>query len=572
MLNFFEKFSVLHLSKTLFRVLGSVIFFLFTSSSFAQQQLVNDTMPKREEKTTIIHLEQSESIQFDQNRLPDAQIIKGNPVRFRHDNAIMYCDSAYLHSKENSFDAFGNVKIVEGDSIFIYGDLLFYNGNTKLARLRRNVRMESNDAVLTTDSLNYNRETDLAYYYTGGKLQDNRNTLTSIWGQYSPNTKQAVFRDNVHLMNESFTMDSDTLRYNTENKIADIVGYTHIIYDDETNIYSTKGWYNTDNEQSMLLDRSLIVHADGKNVTGDTLFYDKQKQFVEGFMRVAMNDTVQQATLYGDYVFYDELSESGLATDSALFVDWSSTDTLYLHADTLYVSKDSVFDVIQAFYNVRFYRVDLQGTCDSLVYLSKDSVATMYGEPVVWSGLNQLSGEIINGYLKNETIDHIHIPRGAMAVQRVDSIYYNQLSGKELTAFIGDGELKRVEVSGNAETIYYPVDDKDSTIIGINKTQSSYVNMYFKEQHLDRIVLTTASTGIMYPLDELSGNELFLNNFFWIDEQQPKKREDIFLVFPRNRHASSIVHIRSAASATEPSDDSVDDKPAGRNSRPQRQR
>ena len=541
------KFLAVFSSNLFHQLLGLfVACFLFAGNLFAEEK--NDSVPKKT-KTTVIYLEQSESIRFDQKRLPDVQIVYGNPVRFRHDNAVMYCDSAYLRNKENSFDAFGNVRIVEGDSIFIYGDLLFYDANTQMARIRRNVRMENNDAVLTTDSLNYDRVRDLAYYYTGGKLQDSRNTLTSVWGQYSSATKQALFKKNVHLMNESFTMDSDTLKYNTETKIANIVGDTHIIYDDETNIYSTRGWYNTNNEQSMLLDRSLIVHGDGKNVTADTLFYDKQRQFVEGFMRVEMNDTIQKATLLGNYVFYDELRETGLATDSALLIDWSSADSLFLHADTLHVSKDSIYDVLRAFNNVRFFRSDLQGACDSLVYLSKDSVGTMYGEPVVWSGINQLSGETIKGYIKNETIDHIHIPRGALVIQQVDTVYFNQVSGKELTAFINDGELKRVEISGNAETIYCPIDEADSTIIGINKTQSSYVNMYFKEQKMDRIVLTAASTGIMYPLGELSGDDLFLNGFFWIKEQQPQKPEDVFLIFPRNRHASTIVHVRSAVSA-----------------------
>ncbi len=535
-------------------VMGGVLS-LFVAAAWAQPAAQRDSLQqspdtlRKESRTTVIYLEKSDAIQFDQNRLPGAQIIKGTPVRFRHDNAVMYCDSAYLRSKENSFDAFGNVRIIEGDSIFIYGDLLFYDGNTKLARMRHNVRMENNSAVLTTDSLNYDREADLAYYYTGGKLKDEQNTLTSVWGQYAPNTKQALFKDKVHLLNESFTMDADTLKYNTETKIADIVGDTHIVYDEETDIYSTNGWYDTDKEQSMLLDRSLIVHADGKHVTGDTLFYDKKRQYVEGFNRVAMTDTVQKVTLHGNYVFYDEAAEYGLATDSAMMVDWSTEDSLFMHADTLVVSKDSIYDVAKAYYNVRFYRVDLQGACDSLVYRARDSVATMYGQPVVWSGANQLSGDSILAFTKNQTLDHIYVPTGTLAVQRYDSVHYNQVSGKELTAFVADGGLNRVEISGNAETIYYPVDDKDTTIVGINKTQSSYVNMFFKEQKIQRIVLTSASTATMYPLGELSGDDLYLNGFFWLEEQQPKKKEDIFLVFPRNRHASSIVHIRSAASA-----------------------
>ena len=516
-------------------------------------------------------MEQSHSA-IRRESMPDVQIIFGNleagqQVRFRHDGAIMYCDSAHVRGRDNTFNAFGNVRIIEGDSIFIYGDYLFYDGNTRIARLRRNVRMLHNNSILTTDSLNYDRDRDLAYYWTGGKLQDGENTLTSVWGQYSPNTNQAVFRNNVRLVNESMRMYSDTLRYNTETGIADIVGFTHIIHNDETNIFSTKGWHNTETEQSMLFNRSLIVHTDGRTVTGDTLFYDRQNHFVEGFSNVEMNDTIQQVTLLGHYVFFDELREFGFATDSALFIDWSDDDRLYLHADTLHLSKDSIYDVLRALHNVRFFRVDIQGASDSLVYSSRDSIAIMFGQPVVWSGENQLSGEVIRGYVANETLERIHIPRGAFVIQQVDDYHFNQISGNELTAFIHDGELRRVEVSGSAETIYYPVDDADSTIIGVNKTQSSHVNMFFVEQQIERIVLTVASSGTMYPLGELSGEELFLSGFFWIEEQQPRKPEDVFFRFSGNRHASSILRFRSAAIPQETADDG--EQVPVRNVRPQ---
>lgn len=512
----------------------------------------NDTAADQQTKNTKVYLEKSDAISFDQNRLPDVQIIKGN-VRFRHDNALMYCDSAYFYSKESSFDAFGNVRIIEGDSIFIYGDLLFYNGNTKLARLRHNVRMENRDAVLTTDSLNYDRTRDLAYYYTGGKLADPQNTLTSIWGQYSPNINQALFKDSVHLDNESFTMDADTLKYNTETRVADIVGPTHIIYKDETDIYSTSGWYDTNSETSMLLKRSLIVNKDGKTVTGDTLYYDKANKKVEGLKNVEMADSIQKATLYGDYVFYDELTEYGFATDSALLVDWSSADSLYMHADSVILSKDSIYNIAQAFYNVRFFRNDMQGVCDSLVYLERDSVATMYGQPVVWSGGNQISGEKIIGYIKGEAVDRIFIPRNAMGVQPVENVRegsYNQFSGKEMTAYIIDDELKHIHISGNTASIFYVVEEGDSIIQSINKTVSSYIDVYLKDQKLERLKLTKEnSDGTLHPTSELSGNDLFLNNFFWIEEQRPKQKSDVFLIFPNNRHDSNIKHSQSAAAA-----------------------
>lgn len=481
---------------------------------------------------TLVYLENSETLSFDKIANPDMQVLRGN-VRFKHDNATMYCDSAYFYEKANSLDAFGHVKIVQGDTLFVFGDVLYYDGNIKLARLRYNCRMENRKTTLTTDSLNYDRTTNLAYYYTGGKIVDQVNTLTSIWGQYSTSTNDALFKTNVRLVNKDYKLDADSLRYNTKTHIANLIGRTHILYNDETDIYSNRGWYNTATERSMLLNRSLVKHKDGKTLTGDTIFYDKKQQYGEGFSRVVMKDTVQKSTLYGNYSYYSDRDKIGMATDSALLVDWSSKDSMFIHADTLFTSKDSIYDSAKGYYHVRFYRNDVQGLCDSLTYSNRDSIMNMSGEPVLWTENNQLSGEFIQAFTKNHKVNKIHIQRTAMAAQLQDSVYYNQLSGKEIIAYVDSGQLKRVNVNGNAETIYYPVDDKDSTIVGLNKTQSSFVVMYLKDKKIQRVVLTTASTGIMYPLTQVSGSELYLKNFFWLEDQRPTSPKDLFMIFPK---------------------------------------
>ena len=481
---------------------------------------------------TLVFLENSETLSFDKVLNPDVQVLKGS-VRFRHDNALLYCDSAYFYEKANSLDAFGNVRIVQGDTLFVYGDKLYYDGNVKLARLRHNVRMVNRKTTLTTDSLNYDRAQNLSYYYTGGKIKDELNTLTSLWGQYSPATNQALFKTNVKLVNKNFTLDSDTLQYNTRTSIANIVGPTHIIYNKETDIYSTRGWYNTKSERSMLLDKSLVVHKDGKTMVGDTIFYDKKSNFGEGFTHVILTDSVQKSTLYGDYIYYNKKNESGLATDSALMVDWSSKDTMFVHADTITTSKDSIYNRVTAFHNVRSYRVDVQSICDSLAYSSRDSVMNMYHQPVLWADNNQLSGEFIQAFVKNKKVNKVLVQRAAMAIQQEDTIHFNQLSGKEMVALMDSGELKKVDVNGNAETIYFPRDEKDSTLMGTNKTQSSFVAMYFRDKKIQRVVLTSASSGTMYPLAQLTGEDLRLKNFFWIDNQRPTSKASTFLTFPK---------------------------------------
>jgi len=506
-------------------------------------QVVN---PLSKKGATLVYLENSETLSFDQLLRPDVQVLKGN-VRFRQDNAVLHCDSAYFYESANSLDAFGNVKIVQGDTLFVYGDLLYYDGNIKLARMRHNVRMLNRTTTLTTDSLNYDRIGNVCYYYTGGKVVDELNTLTSTWGQYSPATNEALFKTKVHLINKNFTLDTDTLKYNTKTNIANILGPTHIVYEKETDIYTNRGWYNTSTERMMLLDRSLVKQKDGKTMVGDTIFYDKKEKFGEGFSSVVLNDTVQKSTLVGNYVYFNDSTETGLATDSALLVDWSTKDTMYMHADTLHTSKDSIYDVARGYYHVRFYRNDVQGLCDSLAYSARDSVMNMYGEPVLWSENNQLSGEFIQAFTKNQKVDHVNIQRAAMAVQQEDSVYFNQLSGKEIIAYLDSGQLRKVDVNGNAETIYYPKDDKDSTLVGINKTQSSFVVMYIKNKKVERIVMTTATTGNMYPLTQLSGSDLYLKNFFWLEDQRPLKREDVFMTFPKTARIKQGVANKTGA-------------------------
>ena len=488
--------------------------------------------PVNSKGATLIYLENCDALAFDKMVSADMQVLRGN-VRFRHDDARLYCDSAYFYEKQNSLNAYGHVRIVQGDTLFVFGDVLYYDGNTKLARLRHRVRMENRKTTLTTDSMNYNRATNLAYYFTGGKISDQLNDLTSVWGQYSTSNSESLFKLNVHMNNKDFVLDADSLRYNTKTNIARIISPTHVLYNNETTIQSDKGWYNTSTEQSMLLNRSTVTHKDGKTLTGDTIFYDKKKGYGEGFMNVVMNDSVQKSTLYGNYCYYSDLSKNGLATDSALLVDWSGKDSMFVHADSLFTSKDSIFNTVKAFYHVRFYRADIQGLCDSLAYSARDSIINMHGIPVLWTDNNQLSGEYIQAYTKNRKINKIHIKQVAVAIQKEDSIYFNQLSGKEIIAFVDSGQLRKVNVNGNAETIYFPRDEKDSTLIGLNRTQSSYVVMYFKNKRIHKAVLTTATNGTLFPLAGLTDSKLHLKTFFWIEKERPKNRYEVFTLFPK---------------------------------------
>ena len=199
-------------------------------------------------------------------------------------------------------DAFGNVRMEQGDTLFVYGDILYYDGDTGLARLRDNVKMINRDVTLTTDSLNYDRWVNIGYFFDGGVITDPENELTSVYGQYSPETKYALFEENVELKNPRFTLYSDTLKYNTETSIADILGPSVIVSDSNT-IYTDLGWYDTKQDLAMLLDRSRIV-SKSQELIGDTIYYDRKSGFGEVFGNMFLNDSSRKVILEGDYGYY----------------------------------------------------------------------------------------------------------------------------------------------------------------------------------------------------------------------------------------------------------------------------
>ena len=254
----------------LFSIESALIFsvlFVFILAVKAQQPI----MPPK-----IIELRQADELTKAANR--DVQILKNNVIFF-HEGAFMYCDSAYLYEKSNRFEAFSNVEIDQGDTLFVYGDYLHYDGDTKLARLRKNVRMEDKQVTLFTDSLNYDRLNNLGYYFDGGMLVDEENELTSFWGQYNPENKEALFSDSVKLINEEYTIFADTLKYNTLSKIANILGPSTIV-SDSGYVKTTRGWYNTITDDSQLLDRSTVYSSNNdKTLTGDTIYYNRTTGF-----------------------------------------------------------------------------------------------------------------------------------------------------------------------------------------------------------------------------------------------------------------------------------------------------
>jgi lipopolysaccharide export system protein LptA len=546
-----RRIAVFHAGRRRFRLLyyaAVTLVFAFLFSFNSHSQVTSDTITE----TTKIYLVRAETQDFNKLINSQRQVLKGNVI-FRHDSSYMYCDSAYFYEQDVSLEAFGVVRMEQGDTLFVHGDYLFYDGKTEMAKMRRNVRMvnvqkDSSIVTLYTDSLDYSRITNIGYYFDGGRIVDQENELISVYGQYSTDTKIAVFHDSVRINNPDFTLYSDTLEYSTDTKIATILGPS-IIESDSGVIHSSRGWFNTQENTSLLLDRSQILSGN-RTLTGDSIAYDKTGGIGQAFGDMSLTDTAQNMTLTGNFGYYDEKTEYALATDSAQALEYSQGDTLFIYADTFQlITIDSTSRILKAYRGVRFYRSDIQGVCDSMRFDTKDSVLHMYGNrspAILWNAEQQLFGDSIIIYMADTTVDHIHVPTSAFVVQAVDAEFYNQLGGNDLKAYFTGKNIDHIDIDGNAESIFYPL-DKDSTMIGHNHTQSAYLSIWMKEGKLSKLKIWPTPKGKTTPIFMLSPEEKTLKKFAWYADIRPKDRYDIFRFYkkhtPDNNLPDSIENV-----------------------------
>lgn len=509
-------------------------FFLLTvlCSAFAMPEIhklpqpAQHAKPEPEERIILKH---ADNLRFNENEMQSAQRLSGNVVLI-HKGMTMFCDSAMLYEQSQTFDAFGHVKIVQGDTLTLTGDRLHYDGETLIAEMRFNVIMTHRDQKLYTDSLYYDRLYNMGYYKEGGKLIDGKNQLTSDWGEYHTDTRQATFNYNVELINDRFKLITDTLHYDTQTKWAEVVGASNI-YSNADTLYTEHGFYNSDNEQVKLYKRSK---AYGRNriMEGDTVYYDKKTGVMEAFQNVSCLDEKNKNLLTGDYAWYNELTGEAIATKNALARDFSQgKDTLYFHADTLHMysynlETDSAYRVLHAYFHARAYREDVQAVADSMVFHSAQKKITLFRDPIAWSDQRQIVGEEINVYLNDSTIDSVYVDRQALMIEKLDSTHFNQVGAQQMRTYFVKGEVSENRAVGNVMVVNYPL-EKDSTIIYQNYVETAEARMFMKDRKLKKI-WAPASHGFFYPIGMAPAERTRLEGFAWFDYIRPISPDDVF--------------------------------------------
>ncbi len=480
------------------------------------------------QKVTMLEILNADLTAYDVKIGKDARKLIGD-VRLKHEDVVMTCDSAYFYPATSSVDAFSNVRIQQADTLELTGDVAFYDGITRIARVRNNVKLVNNDITLLTDSLNYNRLAGIAYYMGGGILTQGDSRLTSGRGRFILDAEIFYFMDSVVITNPDYTIHTDSMKYDTRTEISYFSGPT-VITGEDRYIYCEDGWYDMQQDISYVTDHAYMEEA-GRILKGDTLYYEAEQGFGRAISNVEMIDTAQNIILKGNFGLYFSDRERVMVTDSALMIQIDGPDTMYVHADTLRTMQNPDFEeasrILRAYHKVKIFRTDLQVMCDSLVYVEADSAFDFYVDPVLWTDENQLTASHIRVNMVDQKLERMQLNGVAFVASQKDSVSFDQMRGKEMTGYFTDNELTKIDVTGNGQTIYYATDQ--DVLVGANKTVCSNLSIYLKDKQISKVVYTSQPDGTYYPLAMFPSEETRLSDFKWLEEWRPLKWEDVFI-------------------------------------------
>lgn len=506
--------SLFHIVPNFRNVKWKLLFFvlLITSLAYSQERKPIDIIRAGS-------LEANENIVANAQRLIDSVLIG-------HKNILMWCDSAYNYNGTNRVDAFGRVHIKKDDTLHLYADRVFYDGDISFARAWGNVKLINKSTTIYTDTLDYDLAVNISYYDDNGKIIDSTTTITSVIGKYFVNDDLLYLLKDVVVLNEDFTLNSDTLTYHTETGKITIQGPT-TIRDTANTLYAEEGWYDSNTGETELL-KNPVISNESQNIAANYIRYSKETQSGRALGSVKITDLENSSIILGNIAEYSDLHETAMVTDSAVYMNYNDSDTLYLHADTLRTVPDTIADekIVFGYNKVRFFRTDLQGICDSMVYFTRDSIIQLHKFPVLWSEIHQLSADLIEMKQFANAPDELHLSRNSFIISKQDSNMYDQIKGKDMIGYIINKKLNNIEVNGNGQTLYYAREKEQ--IIGLNRAESSKISIRFRDGKINTISFLKAPEGELKPLFDLTEEDKKLKGFEWKIYLRPLSKYDIF--------------------------------------------
>ena len=406
------------------------------------------------------------------------------PTLINQDSNLIYCEEGFYDMDTKLAEFTKNAQYVKGEQKAT-AKVITYDGSMKEIRLEGNAQFEENDKIATADVIRYEEDSENIF------LEGN-----------------AFFKDSIQEIRTD-----ETINYNSE-----------------TESFSTTG-------RSKVVDEQQILEADG-------LKFDDQTGLGLAEGNVYWQDTIENISIEAETANYNKGNSYIKATGGRPLLSIIDKDTLFLASDTLVSAEASETDttrLMEAFEDVRIFKSDLQAIADSLAFISKDSLFKLFRDPILWSDTSQFKGDSIFIQMKGGGIDRIYLYGNAFIVTTPDLEFFNQIKGKNITAFFENNELDRVKVVGNAEAIYYALDEVEA-YIGATKTICSEMLILFKNQNVSRIKFFKQPNSEVLPMKQVVSGPPELDGFSWDFDIRPKSIADLrdkSLVMKRSRSSNN---------------------------------
>ncbi|WP_230406357.1 OstA-like protein [Flavobacterium fluviale] len=504
------------------------LFYIFICLSFLSIQFISAQAKKKPAQAPKqIIIENSDNADVNQDLVPDGLLLSGN-VRINHDGVVLTCNKAYFFQKENYLKAFGNVQLVQGDTLFLNSKYAEYSGNEKKAFATGNAVLTSPDATLQTDTINFDRNIQEVFYNTKGTIVNKDNTLVSKSGRYYVEQKKFQFLTEVTITNPKYVIKSNHLDYYSNSGHTYLFGPSTIT-SKANYIYTEKGFYDTKKNLAHFLRKSYIKYDD-RRIEGDSLFYNRNTEFASATRNVKITDSINKGIVKGHYAELFKLKDSMFVTKRAVAINLVENDSVYIHGKKLLVTGKEGERILRAFNNVRFFKVDMSGKCDSIHSDSKSALTKLIGKPILWNGESQITGDVMHliGDNKTRKIDSLKVLNNTFLISK-DTLGtgYNQVKGLNLFGKFKDGKLHDVDVVKNTEVVYFMRNDANE-LIGINKNVSSKINLILENNAVETITFFNKVDGDIFPEDELPENARKLRGMVWRGDERIKSKDDIF--------------------------------------------
>lgn len=488
-------------------------------------------------------------------------VLEKDPQRLFTPHLFYNLETKIAHYNEKSYmmDADRQLSSLNG---------VFYVGEDRVI-FRDSVLVISDSFNLKADSMAFFTQEHKVQFLGPTVVYNDTSRLYAEDGYYLLDEEEALFYNSAQFLSGATLGRSDSIYYFGKEGRYEMIGQAYLKKDDQ--VATARKIIYEEQAGLMYLFGEADVRGDDVNATGDTLVYNTETKAIRsrGRSRVERtdftlqsefldyNDETQQGVATGNVIWADSSGSKRIFTDSLQYsndgqtaralsirqrplFEWSSEegDTLRLVSDTLFTyqtivsGKDTLGQLVNdttqdfsAYYDVAILREDMQGRADSLSYKESDSLIILYGNPILWMDTTQLSGDTIFISMVEGEVKDVLIKGNGFIITSPDSIFFNQIKGRKITAYFKDGDLYQTDVEGNAESIYFPLDEA-GRYIAMNKIICSRIEMTFENNTVTGVAFLENPTGDLISMKEVNAENSILKGYQDLNQFRPSTMEN----------------------------------------------